>query len=334
MVLPNFICVSAEKAGTTPLFRILVQHRDIFMPRNKETHYFTQLWNWKPLAFYEAHFFKGCAEERAVGEATPEYMRFPEVPARLSETLGRDLKLIFCLRDPVKRAFSQYHLRCRLMEETESFEAAIALEAERAAANPYLGRRQAYLGGSRYLEQIERFLPHFPRENMFFVILEEDLKKNRAATVSRIFDFLEVGPDPKVRLDLIDSGDTAPRIRFSSEARPLYNRTKTNRRRLPREPSPSKPATAGPFRSSNGRHPTRWTTSSAWPGISRSSWARNWPASSIATNSRTKSTAWRYSSAAISLAGDATDPAISPAYGLRAPPRCPTDSRGGCGRGC
>ncbi|MFZ5790657.1 MAG: sulfotransferase domain-containing protein [Pseudomonadota bacterium] len=233
MVLPNFICVGAEKGGTTPLFRILVQHRDIFMPRNKETHYFTQLWNWKPLAFYEAHFFKGCAGERAVGEATPEYMRFPEVPARLSEALGRDLKLIFCLRDPVKRAFSQYHLRCRLMEETESFEVAVALEAKRTAANPYLGRRQAYLGGSRYLEQIERFLPHFPRENMFFMILEEDLKENRAATVSRLLDFLDVGPDPKIRLDVIDSSNAAPRVRFSSEARPIHSRTKTGRHRLP-----------------------------------------------------------------------------------------------------
>jgi hypothetical protein len=81
-MLPNFICVGAEKAGTTPLFRVLAQHRDVFMPRHKETHFFTHEWQWRSLAFYEAHHFRDCRQERAVGELTPDYMRDPEVPAR------------------------------------------------------------------------------------------------------------------------------------------------------------------------------------------------------------------------------------------------------------
>ena len=145
-------------------------------------------------------------------------MRFPEVPARLRRDLGADLKLIFCLRDPVKRAFSQYHLRCRLLEENKSFAEAISLEKQRIAENTYLGRRQSYIGGSLYAEQIERFLEHFPKRNLRFVILETDFKQNRAATVEGLFEFLGVGPDPAVRLDVVDSSNVAPRIEFQYAA--------------------------------------------------------------------------------------------------------------------
>jgi len=232
-MLPNFVCVGAEKAGTTPLFRVLEQHRDVFMPRHKETHFFTEQWHWKPIAVYEAHHFRGGALERAVGESTPDYMRYPEVPARLHQVLGPDLKLIFCLRDPVRRAFSQYHLCCRLLEETESFETAITLESQRIAADPIFGRRRAYLGASRYQEQIERFLPFFPRENMFFMVLEEDFRSERARTVARLFDFLGVGPDRKVKLEVQDTSNRAPLIRVSTAAKPLRQKLKGSFKLLP-----------------------------------------------------------------------------------------------------
>ncbi|MGH6879327.1 hypothetical protein [Hypericibacter sp.] len=62
---------------------MLEQHRDVFIPRHKETHFFTEQWHWKSAAFYEAQHFLGCVQERAVDESTPDYMRYPEVPARL-----------------------------------------------------------------------------------------------------------------------------------------------------------------------------------------------------------------------------------------------------------
>ena len=40
---PNFLCVGAQKAGTTSLYNILKQHSQIFMPDKKEIHFF----DWK-----------------------------------------------------------------------------------------------------------------------------------------------------------------------------------------------------------------------------------------------------------------------------------------------
>lgn len=214
MALPTFICVGAEKAGTTPLAAILRQHHDIYLTPNKETHFFSRMYDFENLAFYETFFFKEHNGERAVGELTPIYMRHKEVPARLRQHLSPDLKLIFCLRDPVKRALSHYHQSVRILEESESFPNAIALEQARLEKNYYCGLRRAYIGAGLYAAQIQRYLDLFPRENMFFIILEEDFQKNRAQTVSRLFDFLGVGDDPKVNLEVPVTSLVAPTIRF------------------------------------------------------------------------------------------------------------------------
>lgn len=229
MVLPNFLCVGAEKAGTTPLFRILVQHRDVFMPPNKETHWFSKYYGTKERAFYEATHFRAWRGQKAVGEATPEYMRVAKVPGRVKRDLGPGVKLIFCLRDPVKRAHSHYLQCVRILEEGESFPAALAMERKRLEANPYYGQRRAYVGGSLYATHIRHYLKFFPREQMSFLLFEEDLLEDRAGAIARLFDFLEVGPDRKVELEVADSSLKAPVIAVVTETSAAANR----RRRLP-----------------------------------------------------------------------------------------------------
>jgi hypothetical protein len=219
MALPNFLCVGAEKAGTTPLCRIICRHPQIFLPKQKELHYFSRSCAWESLTRYEGYGFKSYRGQRAVGEATPEYMRIPEVPERIFRALGPDVRLIFCLREPVRRAFSQYLLRCRLLEESESFETAIGLEARRIAESPYLGWRRAYVGGSRYAEQIERFLRYFPRENMFFMVLETDFLQHRADAIGRLLQFLGVDRLETLNLTPPKTSNDAPKFHFGSESK-------------------------------------------------------------------------------------------------------------------
>ena len=226
MALPNFLGVGAEKAGTSLLFFILRQHRQIFMPPQKELHYFSLYHAWQPLHWYEGYGFKEYRDELAIGEITPEYMRFPDVPRRIFDALGPDVKLIFCLREPVQRAFSQYLMSCRLLEESESFETALALETQRIAEHAYLGRRRAYVGGSRYAEQIGRFLELFPRNNMFFIILETDFLQHREATVARLLEFLGVDPAEPLDLNVPNNSLGAPTVFAGSPSRTITLRWK------------------------------------------------------------------------------------------------------------
>lgn len=220
MVLPNFICVGAEKAGTTPLFRILAQHRDIFMPPYKEAHWFSRFYLMRQRITYEASHFQGWRGQKAVGEATPEYMRTAAVPARLKRDLGPGLKLIFCLRDPVKRAHSHYLQCVRLLEEGESFPNAIARELQRGPVKSYLDLRRAYIGAGRYARHIKRYLECFPREQMHILLFEQDFLPDRRKAVADVLEFLEVAPDPKIRLAVKDSSLKAPVIRVVGEAPP------------------------------------------------------------------------------------------------------------------
>ena len=52
-------------------------------------------------------------------------------------------------------------------------------------------RDQAYLDCSRYAMQIERYLEHFPREQLL-VVTSESLRSERAKTVANVYEFLGV----------------------------------------------------------------------------------------------------------------------------------------------
>ena len=42
MSLPNFLCVGAQKAGSTTLHDILIQHPEIYLPEIKENQIFSR----------------------------------------------------------------------------------------------------------------------------------------------------------------------------------------------------------------------------------------------------------------------------------------------------
>ncbi|MEX0809314.1 MAG: sulfotransferase domain-containing protein [Dongiaceae bacterium] len=226
MVLPNFIIPGAEKGGTTPLFRLLKQHRDIHMPAIKELQYFTRNFDRRLPAYYEWQMSAGYHGQKAIGEATPEYMRFAAAAPRIRSLLGDEVKFIFCLRDPTTRAFSHYLQCMRMTEESESFERAVEIEPTRLARRWYLNQRRAYVKGGLYTEQIETFLALYPREQMRFLILEEDLHGGKRAlkkTAARMFEFLGVDPAFEVNLNIPDTRLPAPDIIFVKRGETVLN---------------------------------------------------------------------------------------------------------------
>ncbi len=64
MPLPTFICIGAQKSGTTTLHSILERHPDIYLPGTKETKYFCDgsVFN-RGIGFYEREFFTGVEGE-------------------------------------------------------------------------------------------------------------------------------------------------------------------------------------------------------------------------------------------------------------------------------
>lgn len=192
--MPNFFILGAAKSGTTTLYSYLAQHPDIYMPDEKEPHFFNDSENFGlGVDAYIARHFKNSAAFKARGEATPAYFFSVERAIhRLKDVYGDgDIKLKFVLvfRNPVERAWSHYLHMKRIGAEKESFETALELEDERVAFNPnaWFG----YFSDGLYSRQLKIWLDYFPREQFLF-LLTSDLSNNLEGSLGKLCQFLTV----------------------------------------------------------------------------------------------------------------------------------------------
>jgi hypothetical protein len=189
-MLPNFLIIGAAKAGTTSLYHYVRSHPQAFMPERKELSFFCEEFNWKRgVDWYERHF-EGAGPAVGVGEASPRYTVYPVyrgVPARIAGLLP-DVRLVYLVREPIKRMQSHYLDRVIHGLESQPIEQALL-------GNTF------YLSSSSYALQLEQYLGYFPRDRIL-VILSEDLQRNRQEALSRVFRFL--GIDPDWRTDVFD----------------------------------------------------------------------------------------------------------------------------------
>jgi hypothetical protein len=185
-MLPNFLIVGAEKAGTTTLADLLMQHPEIFICDPKEPRFFSNH-NWGcGLEWYKA-LFENAAGCKAVGEASPAYTwGSDEVPKRIYETLG-NIKYIYIVRHPVERLISHYRhaIFHRWIADDTTFKQALEIMPQMRLC-------------SFYYYQIERYLPYTDKSQWLIFSLEHFLKDS-AATEDRLFTFLEVCADIEIK---------------------------------------------------------------------------------------------------------------------------------------
>ncbi len=169
---PDFVIAGAQRAGTTSLYRYLVQHPDVGAVRlGKGVHYFDTNAT-ASMGWYRAHFpidpdrvplWKG---PHTVGEGSPYYMFHPAAPGRIKAALP-DARVIVVLRDPIERAHSQWAHESARQFETLDFAAALRaeegrLEGEEArlladpAATSFSHQHHSYASRGQYATQIQR----------------------------------------------------------------------------------------------------------------------------------------------------------------------------------
>jgi len=203
MQLPNFIIIGAEKSGTTSLYYYLQQHPEIFMSSIKETRYFCPEFYTKysngprlgnrsgTMSFGEyQNLFADANGERAVGEASPQYIYIGSAAGRIKECLP-EAKLIAILRNPVERAYSAYCYQLRGGYETLSFRDALVAEAQRKQDcwRPVW----CYKDLGLYYSQIKTYVDLFSRDQLR-VYLYEDLSRDALTFMQGVYSFLEVDP--------------------------------------------------------------------------------------------------------------------------------------------
>ena len=207
-MLPGFLIIGAQRAGTTSMYRTLSQHPDVAKAvLHKGVHYFDMNYD-QPLSWYRAHFPLRATARRsglAAGgsaltfESSPYYMFHPLAGQRIADDLP-GVKLLVLVRDPTERAYSAHAHELARGFETESFARALELEperlrgeTERMIADPgYLShshQHHAYCARGRYAEQLDRLEPIFGTDRIHVVDSGDFFTKPEPA-YDGVLDFL------------------------------------------------------------------------------------------------------------------------------------------------
>jgi hypothetical protein len=195
----SFLLAGVQKGGTTALARYLQQHPQLWLPEEKELHFFdNEDLNWAdPAALYSGYHacFAAAPAGCLLGEATPIYSYWWPAMARIW-AYNPAMRLILCLRNPVERAYSHWAMETARGWDSLPFEEAIASEALRCRqALPEQHRVFSYLSRGYYSEQLRRLWSFFPREQTL-ILRQEQLLEDPVGTLPQVYAFLGVDPQP------------------------------------------------------------------------------------------------------------------------------------------
>ena len=212
---PNFFVVGAPRCGTTKLHVDLGKHPQIFMPARKEPHFFCTDVN----EAYKAHqrslgrapehlleteadylkIFADARDEVRVGESSVYYL-YSDAALEGIHAFDPTAKILILIREPVSFLHSLHGRLYSMVDETQPFAKAIALEDERRAGRkvPRTARSPGllyYSDYARFSERIRAWQERFG-EDQVRVVLLDDLRADADGTYRSLLEFLGVEPRP------------------------------------------------------------------------------------------------------------------------------------------
>ena len=187
---PDFLIISPPKTGTTWLSQNLSSHPEIYIPAIKEIHYFSVYWREFDINWYLRHFQK--AGLRRKGDATP-YADLPLYVIRGIKRRFPRLKLIFLMRDPIERAWSQTKHDYRFRQGTFSDYSGSFEEIPDQKFIQNLTAVSSVKVGD-YLLCLKRWLSCFDREQIFLGFFEP-IKSDPETLFRQVLNHLDVKSD-------------------------------------------------------------------------------------------------------------------------------------------
>jgi hypothetical protein len=205
-VLPDFLIIGAKRCGTTSLFYHLPEHPSISKSHHDNMGFFNDNFhlgvNWYK-SFFPTIFTRNKIKLKSGNflafDVTTRYMEEESVANNVYQTKP-NMKIVVILRNPVDRAYSQYHLSIREKVERRSFEDAIVEEMNRLNKESYERyeikpkfsvEENNYLKKGLYALQLRHWLKIFPRENIL-ILSTEEFERNQQAIYNIIFEFLNI----------------------------------------------------------------------------------------------------------------------------------------------
>ena len=214
---PDFIVAGASKCGTSSIYYYLSRHPQILLPHKKEIEFYWKNYH-RGIDWYRSHF--PAISDRAdflTGEATPNYLRFPQVARRIKDTFPQ-AKIIILLRNPVERAISwHYHklntgltkIDLQTAIATEIKQLATMTEAEITNTGYSEPDKPDNIMSSLYIYKIKPWIELIGREQ-FLILKSEEFYSNPRQVMSNVFQFLHLPDCPLNKYPKVNQGSYQP----------------------------------------------------------------------------------------------------------------------------
>jgi hypothetical protein len=150
------------------------------------------------LQHYFDTWFAGAEAYPAAGEKSTNYLESPEAARRIHEHLP-GVKLIFILREPAQRAYSNWMWSTMNGVESQDFVTALAQEEERernVAPRLRYAKPHAYFSRGLYANLLRPYFESFPRDQLLCLKFD-DIVRNPGSLTERLHRFIGVTPRPR-----------------------------------------------------------------------------------------------------------------------------------------
>ena len=200
---PHFIIIGAMKCATSTLHDQLNRQQGIFMTEPKEPNFFSndeqfgRGWDWYASLFGEASQGALC------GESSTHYTKLPTYPQtveRMHKHLP-DVKLIYVMRDPIRRLISQYIHEWTQRQVNEQIDLAVE-------------NRPELTDYSRYAMQLKPFIEVYGFERILPVFFERLIAQPQSE-LERVCRFIGYEGQPHWDTDHERQNVSADRLRHS-----------------------------------------------------------------------------------------------------------------------
>jgi hypothetical protein len=209
-LVPSFLGIGAQKAGTTWLHRNLLCHPEIGFGERKEIHFLDFEDNFERGVDWYLAQFEGN-EGLICGDITPDYMIVDRSRVEWIHALNPGMRLVLLLRNPVDRAWSaaRYYLVNRDIDPS----------SQRPEEIQELVTRSFMLWRGGYMEAIERWETVFSQEQLFVGFFEEMVDEPELL-LRRVLRHIGADPDVDVAgYPLAERFNPSPESALSDENR-------------------------------------------------------------------------------------------------------------------
>ena len=206
----DFIIAGAAKCGTSSIYHYLSCHPQVLLSHKKELDFYWRHFK-RGIDWYLAHFPTITdRDDFLTGEATPNYLRFPQVAQRIKDTFPQT-KIIILLRNPADRAISWHYHKLNTGLTNQDLSTAISEEITRLAT---VSEAEIVETGycnpdnilsSLYIYKIRAWVEILGREQFLF-LKSEDFYSDPLGNMAQVFNFLGLPNYPLKNYPKVNAG--------------------------------------------------------------------------------------------------------------------------------